>query len=102
MSIGEHGTEDSAALREAILLHHSVFALSDEELGETNLVEHEIKLTAIMTSPRCLPYALCTELEEELKRLLNTGCIELSVSPYSCGLVLVRKKDGSLRVCVDY
>ena len=61
-------------------------------------MEHEIKLTDNMTitsPPRRLPYALCTELE----RLLNTGCIELSTSPYSSGLVLVRKKDGSLRVC---
>ena len=82
-----------------------MFALSDEELGETNLVEHEIKLTdntTIMTLPRRLPYALRTELEEELEGLLNTGCIEPSTSPYSSGLVLVRKKDGSLRVCIDY
>ena len=96
---------DTAALREAVLSYHNVFALSDEELGETNLVEHEIKLTdntTIMTPPRRLPYALRTELKEELERLLNTGCIEPSTSSYSSGLVLVRKKDGSLRVCVDY
>ena len=103
--MGEHNTEDTAALREAVLSHHSVFALSDEELGETNLVEHEIKLTdntTITSPPRRLPYALRTELEEELECLLNTGCIEPSTSPYSSGLVLVQKKDGSLRVCVDY
>ena len=105
LCIGEHSTEDKAAVQEAVLSHHSVFAVSDEELGETNLVEHEIKLTdntTITTPPRRLPYALRTELEEELERLLNTGCIEPSTSPYSSGLVLVRKKDGSLRVCVDY
>ena len=105
LCIGGHSTDDKAAVQEAVLSHHNVFALSDEELGETNLVEHEIKLTdntAITTPPRRLPYALHTELEEELERLLNTGCIEPSTSPYSSGLVLVRKKDGSLRVCVDY
>ena len=105
LSMREHNTEDTAALREVVLSHHSVFALSDEELGETNLVEHEIKLTdytTITSPPRRLPYALCTELEEELERLLNTGCIEPSTSPYSSGLVLVWKKDGSLPVCVDY
>ena len=105
LCIGGHSTDDKAAVQEAVLSHHNVFALSDGELGETNLVEHEIKLTdntAITTPPRRLPYALRTELEEELERLLNTGCIEPSTSPYSSGLVLVRKKDGSLRVCVDY
>ena len=49
-----------------------------------------------------MPYALRTELEEELERLLSAGCIEPSTSPYSSRLVLVRKKDGGLRVCVDY
>lgn len=83
-----------------ILANHSTFALSHEELGETDLVEHGINLSdsvPITTHPRKLPYALLAELEE-LERLLKTGCIELSTSPYSSGLVLVRKKDGSLHV----
>ena len=49
-----------------------------------------------------MPYALRDELDSELSKLLATGCIEPSHSPYASGLVLVRKKDGSLRVCVDY
>ena len=52
--------------------------------------------------PRRLPYALREELEVELDQLLHVGCIERSCSPYASGLVLVRKKDGGLRVCVDY
>ena len=40
--------------------------------------------------------------ELEVDRLTSVGCIEPSDSPYASGLVLVRKKDGSLRVCVDY
>ena len=34
--------------------------------------------------------------------MLATGCIEPSASPYASALVLVRKKGGGLRVCVDY
>ena len=37
-----------------------------------------------------------------MNKLLAIGCIEQSTSPYASGLVLVRKKNGSLRVCVDY
>ena len=54
------------------------------------------------TFPRRLPYALRKELEEELAKLTAAGCIEPSTIPYASGLVLVCKKDGSLRVCVDY
>ena len=75
------------------------------ELGETNLVEHVIdtgEAKPAKSLPRRLPYALRRELEEELVRLESTGCIEPSTSPYASGLVLVRKKDGTLRVCVDY
>ena len=56
----------------------------------------------MQTAPRRLPYALRKELEEEMTSLLATGCIEPSASPYASALVLVRKKGGGLRVCVDY
>ena len=84
---------------------HQVFALMDHELGEVDLVEHKITMKEhqpIRAPPRRLPYALREELESELGKLLDTGCVEPSSSPYSSGLVLVRKKDCGLRVCVDY
>ena len=42
------------------------------------------------------------ELEQELWKLTGTGCIEPSSSSFALGLVLVRKKDSGLRLCVDY
>ena len=103
MSIGKQcSAKDRSALLDMILANHCTFALSDEGLGETNLVENDINLiysVSITTHPRRLPYALHTELEEELERLLKTGCIEPSTSSYSSGPVLVKKKDGSLHVC---
>ena len=56
----------------------------------------------IQTAPQRLPYALRKELEDEMTSLLATGCIEPSTSPYAFALVLVRKKGGRLRVCIDY
>jgi len=67
LCIGEHcSVEDRAGV---ILANHHSFALSDYELGETNLVEHEVKVTnhtPVATQPWRLPYALHKELEGEL------------------------------------
>ena len=85
--------------------HNGVFTLDDQELGETDLVTHSIdtgNAKPVQTLPKKLPYALSKELELELSTLLDTGCIEPCVSPYSSALVLVKKKGGGLRVCVDY
>ena len=99
------GKEERERLQQLLCDQHQVFALTDYELGEGDLVEHEIIMKEhqpMKAPPQRLPYALTEELESELGKLLNTGCVEPSSSPYSSGLVLVRKKDGGLRVCVDY
>jgi hypothetical protein len=41
-------------------------------------------------------------MEELIKHLLQTQMIQPSVSPYSSPVILVKKKDGTLRLCVDY
>ena len=94
--------EEPSILLQKLLDKHKVFALPDQELGETDLVEHHIEMTEHKVFPRRLPYALREELEAELNQLLSAGCIEPSCSPYASGLVLVWKKDGRLRVYVDY
>ncbi|XP_070015394.1 uncharacterized protein [Nicotiana sylvestris] len=42
------------------------------------------------------------ELKEQLKDLLEKGFIRPSVSPWGAPVLFVRKKDGSLRMCIDY
>ena len=49
-----------------------------------------------------MPYALRKQLEEELDKLLKINCIEPTNSPYASPIVLVRKPDKNLRLCVDY
>ena len=42
------------------------------------------------------------ELNEQLKDLLDKGFIHPSCSPWGAPVLFVKKKDGSLRLCVDY
>ena len=42
------------------------------------------------------------EVETQVKDLLARGWIEPSTSPYGAPIVFAQKKDGTLRMCVDY
>jgi hypothetical protein len=42
------------------------------------------------------------ELKTQLQELLDKGFIRPSSSPWGCPALFVKKKDGSLRLCVDY
>jgi len=42
------------------------------------------------------------ELKIQLKKLLTKGYIKLSKSPYGAPILFVHKKDGTLRMCVNY
>ena len=106
LQIGKSCTKRQVSqIQELLCKYHDVFALTDSELGDTDIVTHSIdtgNAPPVRASPRRLPYVLRKELEKEMEALLETGCIEPSSSPYSSPLVLVRKKSGGLRVCVDY
>jgi len=49
-----------------------------------------------------IPYAARQEIADQLNRMQNEGVIQPSESPWASPVVLVRKRDGNLRFCVDY
>ncbi|XP_062500846.1 uncharacterized protein K02A2.6-like [Corticium candelabrum] len=52
---------------------------------------------------RSVPYALQEKVEEELGRLQNEGILKLvDYSDWAAPVVVVRRRDGSLRICGDY
>jgi len=52
------------------------------------------------------PYRMSTpeliELKLQLKEILDKGCIRPSVSPWGAPILFVKKKDDTLRLCIDY
>lgn len=82
-----------------------VFSTGPTDLGRTNLVKHDIKLTddtPFKDPYRRIPPAMYEEVRLHLKEMLEADAIRPSQSPYSSNVVLVRKKDGSLRFCIDF
>jgi hypothetical protein len=49
-----------------------------------------------------MPPKELAELNKQLQELLDKGYIRPSSSPWGCPALFVKKKDGSLRLCVDY
>ncbi|XP_026459437.1 uncharacterized protein LOC113360105 [Papaver somniferum] len=68
--------------------------------------DHHIPLKPLTTPPNQRPYRIPyiqKEVVEQLvQEMLKTGVIQPSRSPFSSPILLVKKKDGSWRFCVDY
>jgi hypothetical protein len=71
----------------------------------TDLGEHQIKLTSqdpVYQKLYPLPFALRETLSKEIDDMLKLNVIEPSTSAYASPVVMVKKPDGSTRVCVDF
>lgn len=69
-----------------------------------HVVKHTIETTGppIRQPVRRLPVALKNTVDEEVTRMLHNGIVQRSASPWSSPVVMVKKKDGTWRFCVDY
>ena len=72
--------------------------------GHTELAEHFIPTTGtpVKVPPRRIPANYRVEVEEQIQAMLEEGIIEESSSPWMSPAVFVRKKNGDVRICVDY
>ncbi|KAJ8013689.1 hypothetical protein DPEC_G00032400 [Dallia pectoralis] len=85
--------------------HASVFSTGDTDLGRTHVTRHQINTSGakpIKIAPRRIPLHLQQEASDHVKQMLDNNIIRPSCSPWASPVVLVRKKDGTLRFCVDY
>ena len=72
--------------------------------GSTDVIQQEVKLTSeqpIYSKPYRLPYHTYQELHNDIKVMLDMSIIRESKYAYASPVVIVKKPDGSNRMCVD-
>ena len=90
--------------KEMLKRNAKVFSKDDMDMGRTNLVKHHIKLTdpvPFKEAYRRIPPQMYDEVKTHLQEILDLGAIRPSNSPWASAIVLVRKKGGRLRFCID-
>ena len=105
--MGEVNMNESQQKRflELIYDNQSVFSLCDEDLGLCDHLKHTIPMT--MDRPIYLPHhTIPVQLQAEVRKCLDTwlrqGIIRPLRSPYASQVVIVHKKTGEIRLCVDF
>ena len=98
-------SEDLQSKAKDLLVSYSdIFSKHDLDMGKTDLIKHHIKLsdyTPFKQPYRRIPPHFYEEVRALLKEMLELGAIRRSQSPWCSPIVLVRKKDGKLRFCID-
>ena len=87
-----------------LLEYNDVFSLSGTPLGRTDMVEHKIhtgEAQPIKQQPRRVPLHQEEVVKTEIDRMISQDVIRPSESPWASPVVIVKKKDGSFRFCVD-
>jgi hypothetical protein len=77
-----------------------------DELSPKRRVDHVIKVMPEVAPPPKAPYRMnheeLKELKVQLEEFLAKGYIKPNKSPYGALVLFVHKKDGMLKMCVDY
>lgn len=97
--------EQRQQVHQLLLEHSPVLSQGDTDIGIASVKEHKIKLydnTPIRQKPRRFPDPIDDEVERQCQELKEMDIIEDSHSPWSSPIVPIRKKDGTLRLCIDY
>ncbi|XP_062375193.1 uncharacterized protein LOC134063614 [Sardina pilchardus] len=88
-----------------LVKYQDAFSQGETDLGCTPLVQHTIPLlddAPIRLRYRRLPPSQYELVKLHIQGLLEQQVIRQSCSPYSAPIVVVQKKDGGIRMCVDY
>ena len=104
-SLNNLGRRERAQLAEMLEVHGHIFSRDDQDIGCTSLELHHIptgEATPIRLPPRRAPMHLREDVEKQVQTMLEQGIVEECSSPWAAPLVIVKKKDGSNRICVDY
>ena len=98
--------EQVRSLHDFLGEHHQAFCLEDGERGETELVEMEIHTgdaSPRKVSARRMPFVVRQEVAHQLRSMGPVESSSPRTAPaWASPVVMVRKKDGTHRFCIDY
>ena len=104
--LGSHVSDiQQQKLLELLIDFADIFAATPDDLGRTGKLPHHIdtgNAHPIRQPPRRIPPLQRKQAQEILQKMLEKDIVQPSTSPWASPIVLVRKKDGSQRFCVDY
>ena len=94
-----------AEVDQVLIEHQHVFSTDEDKLGECFMEPCQINTgdaLPIKQRPRRLPLSKRHLVEEQIKEMEEAGVIRPSSSPWASPIVLVPKKDGTTRFCIDF
>ena len=102
---GNLNSKQTETVRQFLVKYANLFAKDDFDLGKVESVQHEIKTgdaVPIKQPPRRLPVHMQEEVDKHVESMIQKGVVQPSSSPWASPVVLVKKKDGTTRFCIDY
>jgi hypothetical protein len=103
-SVENLSESQASKVRKLLTEFHEVFAQDDMDIGLFKGITHKVNTgdaQPVSAKLRRTPLGFEKEEEAHLKSLLDKGIITPSKSEWASAAVLVRKKDGSVRYCID-
>ena len=98
--------EQQARLKELLIKYQNTFSKSKHDLGHSSLVEYEINVIPgtkpIKQQSYRMPLAKRQAAQDEIKAMADKDLIEESSSAWSSPVLILPKRDGSNRFCIDY
>ena len=99
-------TTQRSQLASLLCQYSSVFSAHDTDVGRTDLITHSIPTqegaAPIKQPPRRLGPEKDAEVERQVRELVDKVLVEPADSAWSSPVVLVKKRCGSWRLCIDY
>ena len=104
-TVADNATDPPKEIQDLLLQYADVFA-APQELPPTRVYDHTIPLLPNAVPVNSRPYRYSPqhkdEIERQVKEMLTASLEVPSTSPFASPVLLIQKKDGSWRFCVDY
>jgi len=101
----KHSPGEFSPLEQLLAEYLDIFSLEEGERGETDRIKFEINTGDELPrkqAVRRVPFAVRHEIANQLEKMQRNGVVKPSQSSWSSPIVLVKKRDGTIRFCVDY